>query len=210
MQTPPPTRRPLDLSSARPGPARDPWAHAARAICASWLNIGGWRMAGDWPAGVRKCVLLAAPHTSNWDGVNMLAAAGFYRIRLRWMGKRALARGPLGWITHLAGIVPVDRGGANDLVNSMKAAFEAAEDLVLAVAPEGTRTLATEWKKGFYHIAHGAGVPIVLSVLDYRRKTISLAAMLQPSGDFAADWSFIRSFYANAGAKFPARYAVPD
>lgn len=203
-------RQIFDPATAHPAPARGPGAAFARLMCASWLKLNGWRMAGDWPEGVKKCVLVAAPHTSNWDGVNMLAAAGFYRIKLRWMGKKSLARGALGLITRWAGIVPIDRNAAGAVVGEMKQAFAAAEHLVLAIAPEGTRTLAQEWKKGFYHIAAGAGVPIVLSVLDYRRRTISLAAMLQPSGDFAADWAFIRRFYVDAGPKFPARYAVPD
>jgi 1-acyl-sn-glycerol-3-phosphate acyltransferase len=206
---PPASRQLIADDTAHPAPARDLGATFARVVCSTWLKLGGWRMAGDWPEGVKKCVLVAAPHTSNWDGVNMLAAAGFYRIKLRWMGKKSLTRGPLGVITRWAGIVPIDRGAASNVVAEMKQAFAAAEHLVLAIAPEGTRTLATEWKKGFYHIAAGAGVPIVLSVLDYRRRTISLAAMLQPSGDYAADWAFIRGFYADAGPKFPARYAVP-
>lgn len=167
-------------------------------------------MQGDWPDGVKKCVLLAAPHTSNWDGVNMLAAAGFYRVKLRWMGKRSLARGPLGVVTRWAGIVPVDRSGAQALVATMKEAFARAEHLVLAIAPEGTRTLNRDWKRGFYHIAAGADVPIVMSVLDYRSRTITLAGVLSPSGDFDRDWPIIRGVYADAGAKFPARYAVPD
>jgi 1-acyl-sn-glycerol-3-phosphate acyltransferase len=208
--TAPAARQLIDADTARPAPARGFGAAFARLVCSSWLKLGGWRMAGDWPAGVKKCVLVAAPHTSNWDGVNMLAAAGFYRIKLRWMGKKSLTRGPLGFITRWAGVVPIDRNASSTVVSEMKQAFAAAEHLVLAIAPEGTRTLATEWKKGFYNIAFGAGVPIVLSVLDYRRRTISLAAMLQPSGDYAADWAFIRAFYANAGAKFPARYAVPE
>jgi len=203
-------RQLIASDSARPAPARGLGPALARLASASWLRLGGWRMAGDWPEGVKKCVLLAAPHTSNWDGVNMLAAAGFYRIKLRWMGKKTLSRGPLGLITRWAGIVPIDRAAAGTVVAEMKQAFAAAEHLVLAIAPEGTRTLATEWKKGFYNIAACAGVPIVLSVLDYRRRTISLAAMLQPSGDYAADWAFIRGFYVDAGPKFPARYAVPE
>jgi 1-acyl-sn-glycerol-3-phosphate acyltransferase len=142
-------RQLINGDTARPAPARGLGAALARGVCATWLKLGGWRMAGDWPEGVKKCVLIAAPHTSNWDGVNMLAAAGFYRIKLRWMGKKSLTRGPLGFIPRLAGIVPIDRNAASNVVSEMKQAFAAAEHLVLAVAPEGTRTLATEWKKGF-------------------------------------------------------------
>jgi 1-acyl-sn-glycerol-3-phosphate acyltransferase len=202
--------RPLDPTSAQPAPPSGWAAGAARAICQGWLRLGGWRLAGDWPEGVDKCVLLAAPHTSNWDGLNMLAAAGAYQVKLRWMGKKSLASGPLGWITRWAGIVPIDRSRSQHVVAEMQAAFARADRLVLAIAPEGTRTLNRDWKRGFYHIAVSAGVPIVLSVLDYRRRTISLAGVLTPSGDFSADFVHIRNAYADAGAKFPARFALPD
>lgn len=164
-------------------------------------------MQGDWP-GHEKCVLLAAPHTSNWDALNMLAAAGYYRVKLRWMGKKSLTTGPFGFVMKWVGCVPVDRASSNDLVAQMRAAFDGEERLVLAVAPEGTRTLNPHWKSGYYHIAMGAGVPIVLSVLDYGARTITLSGVLHPSGDYDADSKWIKSHYADAVAKFPEKFTI--
>ena len=170
-------------------------------------------MRGDWPA-LPKLVLIAAPHTSNWDGVNMLAAAGYYRIPLRWMGKRELVDGPFGWFVKRLGCVPVDRSGAQDLVAQMRDAFSATETMTLAVPPEGTRAKTPGWKTGFYYIAHQAKVPIVMSVLDYGAKTMRISGVLTPSGNFDADFEIIRTHYEGVkgkyGGKFTLQRAKPD
>lgn len=164
-------------------------------------------MRGDWP-NIDKCVLVAAPHTSNWDGLNMIAAAGYYRVKLAWMGKASLTRGPFGWLIKALGCVPVDRSGGKDTVAQMKAAFGAVESLVLAVSPEGTRAKTAGWRSGFYFIAHGAGVPVVFSVLDYGTRTISLTGHLYTSGDYPADLELIQSHYASARGKHTAKFTL--
>lgn len=203
------TFRAYSDASARPAPPRGLSAAVYRAAGRLWLAAFGWRMAGDWP-GYTQLVLLAAPHTSNWDGVHMLAAAGAWGVRLRWMGKASLVAGPFGWLVRWAGCVPVARGAAGDVVPSMLAAFADAPALILAIPPEGTRGAVGRWKTGFYRIAHGAGVPIVFSVLDYGTKTVRLAGELWPSGDFDADWPAIRAVYAGAEGKIAGRFALPD
>jgi 1-acyl-sn-glycerol-3-phosphate acyltransferase len=155
-----------------------------------------------------KAVLVAAPHTSNWDGLNMLATAGYYRVKLAWMGKKSLTQGPFGWVLKAMGCVPIDRSQSNDVVNVMREAFAARDRMILAIPPEGTRSLAREWKSGFYHIAHGAGVPLVISVLDYGTKCVSLAAVIEPSGDYDADLALIRAHYATAKGKHAAQFAA--
>jgi 1-acyl-sn-glycerol-3-phosphate acyltransferase len=146
-----------DLSTARPlppgGPAMAIWHLLGRAF----LALGGWQVRGDWPADP-KSVVIAAPHTSNWDGIWMIAAAAAWRIRLRYMGKKSLTTGPFGWLVKWTGCIPIDRSQSNDLVAAMKANFAAADRLVLVVPPEGTRDSVAKWKSGFYHIAVGAGV----------------------------------------------------
>jgi 1-acyl-sn-glycerol-3-phosphate acyltransferase len=198
---------PIDPQTAAPADNSSLSSAIARSVGARILAAGGWRMQGDWP-GLDKCVLLAAPHTSNWDGLNMLAAAAHYRIKLRWMRKKSLTTGPFGFVIKWLGCVPVDRSVTQDLVRQMKQAFAAEARLVLAIAPEGTRARNPTWKRGYYHIAHGAGVPIVLSVLDYGARTITLAGVLRPTGDYDADVALIRGYYERAVPKYPARYAV--
>lgn len=196
---------PIDQSTARPAASRGPLADVVRWVSGAYLRLGGWKVRGDWP-GLDKAVLVAAPHTSNWDGVNMLATAGFYRVKLRWMGKKSLTQGPFGWLIKWLGCVPIDRSGANDVVRAMADAFAAEPRMVLAIPPEGTRSAAREWKTGFYHIAHAANVPLVLSVLDYGTRTVSLAAVVRTSGDYEADLPIIRGYYANAAGKRPAQF----
>lgn len=173
----------------------------------AFLRLAGWSVQGDWPR-LPKAVLVAAPHTSNWDGVYMLAAAAYYRIGLKWMGKDSLVRGPLGPVMRALGCVPVDRSGPNDLVQTMTLAFAAKTEMVLAVPPEGTRSLSPVWKSGFYHIARMAGLPIILAIMDYGTKTITIAGVFTPSGDYAADLPVIQAYYKGASGKHKARFAA--
>lgn len=198
---------PIDGATARPAPARGLRVEIVRWLSGAYLTLAGWKMRGDWPA-LDKAVLVAAPHTSNWDGLNMLAAAGYYRVRLRWMGKQSLTRGPFGGLVRWLGCVPIDRDGHHDVVKSMSEAFAAHERMVLAIPPEGTRSAVKEWKSGFYHIAVGAGVPLVLSVLDYGTKTVTLPAVIHPGGDYDADLPVIQAFYANARGLRAGKFAV--
>lgn len=197
----------IDSSTAHPAAYRGVGSEIVRWICVAYLKLGGWTVHGDWPV-LPKAVLVAAPHTSNWDGLNMLAAAGYYRVKLRWMGKASLTRGPFGWLIKALGCVPIDRSQSNDVVRVMADAFAASERMLLAIPPEGTRSAVREWKSGFYHIAVAAGVPILLTVLDYGTKRISLAAVVYPSGDYEADLALIRAHYAEAKGKRRERFAV--
>ncbi len=163
-------------------------------------------MAGDWPSDP-KAVLLAAPHTSNWDGVYMLASAGYFRVKLRWMGKKSLTTGPFGGFVKWMGCVPIDRDAKNDVVRQMAEAFAAQDELILAVAPEGSRALSTEWKSGFYQIAHQAGVPILMTVLDYGSKTVRLHGLFTPSGDYETDLPLIKAAYADAKGLDDSKFA---
>ncbi len=193
--------------SARPARYRGIAAEALRWLGTSWLWLTRWQLYGDWPD-LPKMVLVAAPHTSNWDGIHMLAAAAHYRVKLRWMGKASLTQGPFGGIVRWAGCVPIDRSGSHDVVAAMRAAFAASDAMVLAVPPEGTRSRTDGWKSGFYHIAHGAGVPLVFSVLDYGTRQIRIAGSMVPSGDYDADLPLIRAFYAGAEGKHRAQFTT--
>ncbi|MEO0982796.1 MAG: hypothetical protein AAFX03_09120 [Pseudomonadota bacterium] len=105
----------FDRATAHPAPYRGVFSEMFRWICKGYLRLGGWTLHGDWP-GVSKAVAVAAPHTSNWDGVNMIAAAGAYRVKFSWMGKKSLTKGPLGGLVRWLGCVPVDRSGGQDVV----------------------------------------------------------------------------------------------
>jgi len=188
----------FDRATAKPGPYRGVFSELWRLICTAYLKLAGWRMEGDWPRDMPKMVLIAAPHTSNWDGINMLAAAGYYRAPLKWMGKRELTQGFFGGIVKWLGCVAVDRRGGTDLVDQMRTAFAERKQMTLAIPPEGTRAAVNEWKTGFYYIALAAEVPLVMSVLDYGARTIRLSGAFVPSGDYEKDLPQIKSHYDGA------------
>jgi 1-acyl-sn-glycerol-3-phosphate acyltransferase len=171
------------------------------------LAAGGWKIAGDWPADA-KAVVTAGPHTSNWDGIWMLAAAGAWRVRLRYMGKKSLTEGPLGWLVKWTGCIPIDRTQRNDVVGAMKVKFAEADDLILVIPPEGTRNAVGTWKSGFYYVALEAGVPITVAVMDYATKTVTIPITLWPSGDYAHDLPIIQGCYAGATAKHPENFVL--
>jgi 1-acyl-sn-glycerol-3-phosphate acyltransferase len=167
------------------------------------LSLAGWTPSGQFPD-VRKAVVVCAPHTSNWDGVLMLAGAKHFGIRFEWVGKHTLFAGPLGPIMRGLGGIAVDRRAASGQVQQLVEAFATRDSLLLAVAPEGTRGHAEHWKSGFHRIARAAGVPIVLGFLDYGRKQFGFGPAFQPTEDLHADMERIRAFYADKGALVPA------
>lgn len=172
-------------------------------VCRALLRLTGWRLEGAPPA-ASKYVVIAAPHTSNWDLVLMLAMAGAYGLRISWMGKDAIFRPPFGSLMRRLGGIPVRRDAAHNVVEQMVEAFASADRLVLAIPAEGTRSRAAHWKSGFYHIACGAGVPIAPSFLDYRRKVGGFGPAIVPTGDIPSDMDLLRSVYAGVAGKRPS------
>lgn len=167
-----------------------------------YLWLFGWTVNPTKPP-INKCVVLAAPHTSNWDVPVMLAMSWVIGVRISWVGKHTLFKPPLGWLMRLIGGVPVDRRSRNNAVEQMAAEFKRRDELYLMITPEGTRSRAEYWKSGFYYIALGAGVPIVLGLLDFKRRYGGLNEVLYPTGDIHKDMDQLRAFYAGASGKYP-------
>jgi len=166
------------------------------------LRLLGWKIEGEKPLH-HKYVLIAAPHTSNWDFPLMILFAWAFGIRISWMGKKSLLWPPLGWIMRALGGIPIQRKTSNNMVDSMIDAFEELSELVLVVPTEGTRARVEHWKSGFYHIARGAQVPIVPSYLDYGQMRGGFGPALPMSGDVKRDMQLLRGFYAPMKGKFP-------
>jgi 1-acyl-sn-glycerol-3-phosphate acyltransferase len=180
-----------------------------RGISYGCMKLLGWQLEGEVPP-IPKFVMIAAPHTSNWDLPVMLFAAFLYRARIFWMGKHTLFWGPLGPFFRWLGGIPIDRSGPRDLVAQSVDQFRANDTLILAVPPEGTRSRVRYWKTGFYYIALGAGVPIVLGYIDYSRKAAGLGPALQPSGNLDEDMKTIRAFYDPIAGKYPDQFGQAD
>ena len=172
-----------------------------------WLALlvfkcAGWKTEGHKPD-IARYVIIAAPHTSNWDFIYTLCMAFIYRLNPVIIMKKAWFRWPLGPLFRWLGALPIDRSRANNVVAQSVAKFHQRDNLILVVPPSGTRKRVLYWKTGFYHIANGAGVPIVLGFLDYRRKVGGFGPMIQPTGDIEADMAQIRGFYRNISGKYP-------
>lgn len=164
--------------------------------------LAGWKTEGERPLW-DKCVAIAAPHTSNWDFLYTVCLAFIYRIDPRIMMKSDWFFWPMGPVLRWLGAIPIDRSKSNNVVALSVAAFENKDRLFLVVPPAGTRKKVAYWKSGFYRIAHGAQVPIVLGFLDYGRKAGGFGPSVFPSGDLEADMANIRRFYGPISGKNP-------
>ncbi|MFN2233766.1 MAG: lysophospholipid acyltransferase family protein [Anaerolineales bacterium] len=173
---------------------------AARSV----LRFVGWRT-HVIPPPTSRYVLIGAPHTSNWDFVLVLLLMTAERIPIRLMGKDSLFRGPTGLMMRSLGAIPVDRAQKANLVDQVAEIFTQYDDLIIGLAPEGTRSKSTRWRTGFYYIALKANVPIVMAYLDYGNKVCGLGPSFYPTGDIQADFEIIRDFYAGIVGKYPQK-----
>jgi 1-acyl-sn-glycerol-3-phosphate acyltransferase len=180
-----------------------------RGLSIGFLRLTGWKVEGKLPPNGQKCVLIAAPHTSNWDLPYTLMVAFVLHLNIYWMGKRQLFRFPFRSIMMWLGGIPVARESANNLVAASVEAMKDAEGpLQLVVPPEGTRGKTRYWKTGFYYIALGAGVPIVMAYMDYERKISGLGPVFHPTGNIEADMVTIKAFYAPFKGKNADQFSV--
>ena len=177
-----------------------------------WFSIGflkatGWKVQGQLPANGRKSVLIAAPHTSNWDLPYTLMVAFALRLNVYWMGKQSIFKPPFRGVMLWLGGIPIQRESANNVVEASIAAIQNADGPVqLIVPPEGTRSKARYWKTGFYYIALGANVPIVMAYMDYARKESGLGPVFEPTGNIEADMARIQAFYQPFTGKNPDQF----
>jgi len=170
------------------------------------MRSAGWRIDGRLPD-IPKFVLIGAPHTSNWDFLLFLGVIFSLRANVRFMGKAELFRFPIGGFFRFCGGVPVDRKKSTGLVEQMVKVCNESEKFILTIAPEGTRHQVTEWKRGFYHIAKSAGIPIVMAIVDGRHKTVHIGQVFHPTEDMEVDMETIMGVFEGiAGIKSRRKY----
>ena len=174
--------------------------HIFYAIAWLGLRLAGWKLKGR-PPSARKFVVIAYPHTSNWDFPLGLSACIIFRMKIYWLGKDSLFRGPAGPIMKWLGGIPIDRSKAQDFVKQAIETFDQSDEMVIAVAPEGTRSAVKKWKTGFYHIATGAKVPIVPGYFDYANKELGFLESFYPGGDIDKDIPAIKAVYGTVQGK---------
>ena len=172
------------------------------------MRLFGWRVEGTLPD-LPKYIIIGAPHTSNWDFVLFLGVIFRLKVNARYMGKAELFRSPIGGFFYYCGGIPVDRSKSQGLVEQMVDACEKADQFILTIAPEGTRHGVKEWKRGFYHIAKGAGIPIVMAKVDGRHKTILVGETFYPTEDMEADMKAIQGMFKGMVGVNPPRKYIP-
>ncbi len=159
-----------------------------------FLRLTGWKVTGETPH-YKKYILIAAPHTSNWDFIFMLCVVLSRKMDARWMGKQQLFKPPFHGIMKWLGGIAIERSKTNNTVDSMVNAFESASSLTLLITPEGTRSKVKEWKTGFYRIATAAEIPIVLGFIDASTKTCGFGDTFNPTGNIDEDMLKIKANY---------------
>jgi len=179
-----------------------------RGISLFFLKVLGWKTVGQLP-GAPKYVLIVAPHTSNWDLFYGAIIALALKLDLCFMAKQQLFRRPFGPLMKWLGGVAIDRSASDHTVDQVIRKFNESEKFVLAIAPEGTRRKVKYWKSGFYHIAEGARVPILLGFLDYATKTGGVGPLVILSGDLDHDIEIIRNFYLSVTGKYADKSSPP-
>jgi 1-acyl-sn-glycerol-3-phosphate acyltransferase len=173
-----------------------------RALGRGMLRLLGWRVEGEMP-NRPKFVAAVAPHTSNWDFVVGAAAMFALDLKIEFIGKHTLFRGPLGPVMRWMGGIPVDRSSAHGVVGEAVAAFARADRRILAIAPQGTRRPVPHFKTGFLHIARGAGVPVMLAAFDYDARVIRFGPTLEVGEDIEAERARIEALFAPVRGRHP-------
>lgn len=176
--------------------------------------IFGWSFKDHVGGGYERCVMIAAPHTSNWDLVFARAAFYLMNIPVRYTVKKEWMRFPFNLVFGPLGAIAIDRSPRKpgeerkSMTEAMIELFEKNDRLSVMVTPEGTRSLRTKWKTGFYHVAVGAGVPIALGFLDYKNKIAGVGKIIYPTGDIQKDMKEIMAFYKTITAKYPEKFSI--
>tara|TARA_R110002073_G_scaffold128999_3_gene275068 strand:+ start:24176 stop:24721 length:546 start_codon:yes stop_codon:yes gene_type:complete len=169
-------------------------------------RVLGWKLAGDFPSHLKKYVVIAAPHTSWKDFPIAILARNVSGEKINFIGKDSLFKAPFGFFFRSMGGTPVDRTQSNNLVDAIVQIFDSREEFRLGLSPEGTRKKVDKWKTGFYYIAKGAGVPIVMATLDFEKKQVKVSEPYDLSGDQEKDFQHFYSFYKGVKGKHPEQF----
>ena len=161
-----------------------------------WFHFKGWKIEGEMPKNISQCVIIGAPHTSNWDFVYAMAALRIIQVKPNYLAKKQLFWWPLSLLLKKTGGIAVDRSKSHNLVESIFTLFQSHEKLLMLFPAEGTRSAVKKWKTGFYWVALKAGVPVYMAYLDYGKRRAGIGPRLDVTGDIQADFKKIKAFYS--------------
>lgn len=185
-----------------------------RLFCMLYFRLTGWRAEADMPSGLKRGIVLAAPHTSNWDFWYAMAALSICRVKVRYTIKKEWMRFPFSLITKPLGGIAIDRKTANRSAHkasqtaAMISLFEENKEMVLVITPEGTRSKRDKWRMGFQHIALAAQVPVCLGYVDYKLKKAGICKIIYPQDMESAGMKEIMDFYKTIHPKYPAKFST--
>jgi 1-acyl-sn-glycerol-3-phosphate acyltransferase len=165
------------------------------------LGAFGWKIEGEIPSDIKKMVIAVIPHTSNWDFPLGLLVRTAMKEKISYIGKSSLFVFPVGILFKALGGIPVDRSKSNNFVDAVVEVFRKAPELRIAIAPEGTRKTVQRLKTGFYYIAKGAGVPILLTKFDFEKKVVDFGEIFWPTEDPKADFEYIHQYFKGIRGK---------
>ncbi len=180
-----------------------------------WIfKRNGWNLETQLPQAIDRCVLVGAPHTSNWDLVYGIAALRLLKLDIRFTIKNEWNFFPINFFLNRLGALWIERNskkensGKQSMTEMMTTLFTKHDKLILLVTPEGTRKKMIKWRTGFYHVALNAKVPMALGYLDYKKKSAGITKMIFPTGDKEKDLKEIMRFYQTINPKFPKKFSV--
>jgi 1-acyl-sn-glycerol-3-phosphate acyltransferase len=181
----------------------------SRAFGRLIARLFGWQVLGEVP-NTSKLVFVGAPHTSNLDFFMTALTMLVLGVDLNFVMKHTPFKGPVGWFLRWFGGIPLDRDRSRDFVSQMVDTFEERQSLLLAIMPEGTRSVVEGWKSGFYYIALGAGVPLVMVIFDYENRQMRIGPTFIPSGDYDTDLPLIQSYFVGVKGRNLERMLALD
>ena len=179
-----------------------------------FFKLCGWKVTHFLPDDIKKCVIVVAPHTSNWDFPFGMGTVSLMKLKQNFIIKKEWVKFPFKRIFLSLGAIPIDRqkhkvsGDKNSTVHAMADLFAEREELRLVITPEGTRSRVEKWKTGFYYVALKANVPIALAFINYETKSTGIDKVIYPTGDYKKDMKEIMDFYKNMKGKNNHNFSV--
>ena len=171
-----------------------------------YSKVLGWKLVGQFPAELKKFITIGAPHTSWKDFPIAILARNSFGVKINFIGKKSLFKPPFGFLFKWLGGTPVDRSKSSNSVESIIDIFNSKEEFRLALSPEGTRKKVEQWKTGFYYIAKGAGIPIIMFTLDFGKKQVAISDPYYPTDDMAKDFKVFHDFYKDVKGANPDKF----
>ena len=177
------------------------------------FKLGGWKITHYLPKDIKKCVIIAAPHTSNWDFVYGIGAFQTMKLNMRFTIKKEWLRFPLKRLMNKLGALPIDRtkntdGTKKGTVDAIAELFNQHKELLLLIPPEGTRSRVEKWRTGFYYVALKANVPIALGFMDFEKRECGIEKLIYPTGNYNSDMEQIMNFYKDKKGKNPENFSL--